>query len=161
MKVIFAQSANAIHFTSFGSSPEEGWCCTDLRSPCLNTSSGLQTLLGGKASLPPALGCHSPGMGNCHQSQLQETTAELQQGPAEGTAVPKGPRAPHPMAGLPPVPWDWPQPHTHLGAQPPFPGVGVSLHDHSLDLCHHAVVTGGNDSCGHQGNGCRSRHGGQ
>lgn len=64
---------------------------------------------------------------------------------------PEVPAAPQPSTGLPPTP-----PAAHLGTKAPLAGICVSLHDHSLDLCHHAMVAGGDDRSGHQGDSCRS-----
>lgn len=73
MKVIFAQSANAIHFTSFGSLPE-GWCCTDPKTPHLSTNGSpswasgraAQAPLEGKALIPTVLCWHGPSTGKHH-----------------------------------------------------------------------------------------------
>lgn len=42
----------------------------------------------------------------------------------------------------------------HLWSQAPFAGIRVPLHDHPLDLCHHAMVTCGYHCCGHQRHRC-------
>lgn len=144
MKVIFAQSSSAIHFTSFGSLPEDDWCCRDLRSPCLSSSSSwasgraAQAPLGGKASLPLAPGWHSQSTGNHHHcgSRTAHLCLRVMRCHILELTMPHS---------------------THLGTETPFAGVRISLHDHSLDLCHNTMITGRNHCCGHQGNGCKSR----
>lgn len=41
----------------------------------------------------------------------------------------------------------------HLWSEAPLAGVGIALHDDAFDLGHDAVVTGGDDGRGHQGDG--------